>query len=530
MMMLRTLWLLLSLAVAVPALPMEAWAQAPAPSPPPGGAPSFPSPPGQIQPPIGAPAQPPTGAPTQPPAGTPAQAPGPGQPPTGAQAPGPPPTRAQMPVMPPPAPLQAPTGMRPFPTPPEVVGRELTLEEAVQIGLDNAPKIAAATGDYLAARQRVYEALSPLLPQITGQWNGFQNKSVSAASTVVVPGQANLQSRTISQTFVSTTATVTASQLLFDFGKNWAATDVAKFNAESFRQTVELQRQTISVNVKTAYFTLLLAKRLVGVNIAALDRSELNLRSARGFFEVGTQPRFFVTRAEVDVANARVSLIQSQNALALARVSLNTAMGIAVNAPTEIKDILAYEPYSVDRDALVTDAFRRRPEYLQIKALADAADASVRQRFRNFFPNIFASGTYGSTRPEMSEIYNYGVQLTWSIFDGGNIIAQYKEAKANLDAVQARIRDTELTIWQDVQQAYLNMIAAEQQIGAAQTAVDSAQENFRLSQGRFDAGVGTIIELTDAQLALTQAQSNEAQALANYRIAIAQLERASGQR
>jgi outer membrane protein TolC len=205
-------------------------------------------------------------------------------------------------------------------------------------------------------------------------------------------------------------------------------------------------------------------------------------------------------------------------------------MGIAVNSPTEVKDILAYEPYPVDKDALVADAFRRRPEYLAIKAQADAADATVRQRFRNFFPNILASGTYGSTRADMNEIYNYGVQLSWSIFDGGNMIAQYREAKASVDAIQARVRDTELTIWQDVQQSYLNMIAAEQQIGAAQKAVDSAQENFRLSQGRFDAGVGTIIELTDAQLALTQAQSNEAQALANYHIAIAQLERAVGHR
>jgi outer membrane protein TolC len=420
--------------------------------------------------------------------------------------------------------------MRPFPTPPQIAGRELTLEEAVQIGLENAPKIAAATGDYLASRQRVYEALSPLLPQLSGQWNGFQNQNVTQTSGIVAPGTPGGQPRTITTQFVTTTATVTASQLLFDFGKNWAATDAARSSAEGFRQAVELQRQTIALNVKTSYFTLLLAKRLVGVNIQALDRAELNLRSARGFFEVGTQPRFFVTRAEVDVANARVSLIQSQNAYALGRVALNTAMGIAVNAPTEVKDILAYEPYPVDKESLVADAFRRRPEYLQIKAQAEAAGATVRQRFRNFFPNIFASGTYGSARPEMNEIYNYGVQLTWSIFDGGNMIAQYKEAKAGLEAIQARVRDTELTIWQDVQQAYLNMIAAEQQIGAAQKAVDSAQENFRLSQGRFDAGVGTIIELTDAQLALTQAQSSEAQALANYRIAIAQLERAVGHR
>jgi outer membrane protein len=282
--------------------------------------------------------------------------------------------------------------------------------------------------------------------------------------------------------------------------------------------------------VKTSLFTLLLAKRLVGVNTAALDRALLNLKSAQGFYSVGTQPKSFVTRAEVDVANARVSLIQAQNAVALARVSLNTAMGIAISAPTEAKDILAYEPYQVDSEALVTEALLHRPEYLSIKAQTDSASANVRQKFRNFFPNVVASGTYGGSRAEFNEIYNYGVQLTWSIFDGGNMIAQYKEAKANLDAFQARVRDTELTVWQDVQQSYLTMISAEQQIGAAQKAVDSAQENFQLSQGRFDAGVANIIELTDAQLALTQAQSAEAQALANYRIAIAQLERAIGRR
>jgi len=442
------------------------------------------------------------------------------QPPTGAQPQAPP-------VMPPPSPLLGPEGIRSFPTPPQIVGRELLLEEAVQIGLDNAPKITAAGGDYLAARQRVNEALSPLLPQLTGQWNGFQNQTVTTStSTTSAPGRTT----TISRQSVSTTATITASQLIFDFGKTWAATDAAKSTAESFRYGVEVQRQTIALNVKTSYFTLLLAKRLVGVNIAALDRADLNLKSAKGFFEVGTQPRFFVTRAEVDVANARVSLIQSQNAVALARVALNTTMGIAINAPTEVKDILAYEPYSVDKDTLVTEALRRRPEYLQIKALADSAEATVRQKFRNFFPNIVASGTYGSTRADMNEIYSYGVQLTWSMFDGGNMIAQYKEAKASLGAVQARVRDTELTIWQDVQQSYLNVVATEQQIGAAQKAVDSAQENFRLSQGRFDAGVGTIIELTDAQVSLTQAQSNEAQALANYRIAISQLERSVGHR
>jgi outer membrane protein len=442
-----------------------------------------------------------------------------------------PPPSMTGPVMPPPRPLQAPPGIRSFYTPPEIGTRELTLDEAIKIGLENAPKIVAASGDYVAAQQRVYEALAPLLPQLTGQWGGNRTQVASTTTGVLNPGvQGRVPSRVVTTQATTTSGTVTASQLLFDFGKTWAATDAAKATAESFRQNVELQKQTIVVNVKTSYFTLLLARRLVGVNAAALDRALLNLKSAQGFYAVGTQPKSFVTRAEVDVANGRVSLIQAQNAVALARVSLNTAMGIAISAPTEVKDTLAYEPYSVDSEALVTEALQHRPDYLAVKAQADAAAATVRQRFRNFFPNLVASGTYGGFSGGFDPIWNYGVQLTWSLFDGGNMIAQYKEAKANLDAFQARVRDSELSVWQDVQQSYLNMISAEQQIGAAQKAVDSAQENFQLSQGRFDAGVANIIELTDAQLALTQAQSSEAQALANYRIAIAQLERAIGRR
>jgi len=95
---------------------------------------------------------------------------------------------------------------------------------------------------------------------------------------------------------------------------------------------------------------------------------------------------------------------------------------------------------------------------------------------------------------------------------------------------KARVRDTELQVWQNVEQSYLNLGEAEERIGAAQKAVESAEENYQLARGRFDAGVANIIELTDAQLALTQAQSDQAQALSDYRIGIARLERALGRR
>jgi outer membrane protein len=443
-----------------------------------------------------------------------------------------PPAAATPPSMPPREPLPPPPGIRPFAIPQELVGRELGLEEAVNIGLENAPLIVARIGDYVAAQQRVNQALAPLLPQLTGAGSFGRLRTVAT-----IDGSA--------ATADYGSASVTASQLLFDFGRTWAAKDVAKSNAGALKEVLEGQKLDVAQLVKTQYFTLLLSKRLVQVNLAALDRAEVNLRSAQGFFQVGTQPKSFVTRAEVDVANGRVNVIRAQNAVNLARVALNTAMGIAINAPTEVKDLLAYQPFPTNRDLLVSEALGSRPEYRQVKAQAEAADASVRQTFRDFFPNLFGSGTYGvagvtgvpaiDSRATNGFIdsgnqWNVGLTLSWSIFDGGGKIARYKEAKANLEAAQARVRDTELQVWQNVEQSYLNLGEAEERIGAAQKAVESAEENYLLARGRFDAGVANIIELTDAQLALTQAQSDQAQALSDYRIGIARLERALGRR
>src|SRR3990172_854980 len=343
-------------------------------------------------------------------------------------------------------------GAGPAQAPPSpVAGRILSLKEAINIALENQPSIQARLGDYAAARHRVDQAFSGLLPQIGGSWNAFRDQNVSQSATTAGG------TRTVYSWATTTTAKATASQLLFDFGKTFAATDREKANAESSKEDVEIERDSTVLLVKESYFNLLFGKRLVVVNREAVARAELNLRSAKGFFEVGTRPKFDVTRAEAAVAN-------------------------------------------------------------------------VRQNFRNFFPDVTGNGFYGASRADMNEVWELGITLNWSIFDGGNKIAKYKEAKASLEAAQARVRVQELAIWKEVEQAYLNVIEGEERIQAAKKAVESAQENFRLAQGRFDAGVGTIIELTDAQLELTQAQSREANALTDYRIAVSRLERSLGRR
>jgi outer membrane protein TolC len=415
----------------------------------------------------------------------------------------------------------------PVPAIPRVAGQALSIEECVAIALEAQPAIQATLYDYAAARARVREAFAPLLPQLAGSVTATRSNSTVPTTLNTgrtVTGQITRQP---SDTFL---AQVQLSQLLFDFGKTLATTQVARKLAEVSAEGVELQRQLIALTVKEAYTNILLAQRLIRVQEQALERAELNLASAKGFVDVGTQPQSTAVRAEVDVANARVDLINARNALRIARVSLNTAMAIDASTPTEIKDNLEYEPTTIDRPALRVEALRQSPEYRQAKLQSSAAAAGVQVASRNFLPNLSGTGSYGGSQLDLNPNWSLGLAFTWNIFDGGNLIAAYDEAKAIHGATSARVKVAELTLIQNLEQAEIAVEAAQERILAARVLIASSQENFRLAQGRFDVGVGTILELTDAQLALTQAQNTEAQALADYRIALAQLDRAAGRR
>jgi len=427
-----------------------------------------------------------------------------------------------------PAQTPAPAAPSPAPIPPsQIAGRLLTLEECIAIALEAQPRVQATLYDYAAARYRVNQAFSPLLPQLSGVVSSTRSNVPTVVTNSVGTNTTIVQTRQFGDTLL---AQVQLSQLLFDFGKSLAATDAARKLAEVAVENVELQRQLISLTVKEAYTNTLFSQRLIRVQEQAVERAELNLRSAKGFFDVGTRPKSDVARAEVDVANAKVDLIRAKNALRQAIVALNIAMAIDVDTPTQLVDNLIYQPVTIDRLKLRADSLRQRPEYRQAKLQQGAAEATERQTFRNFFPDITGTGAFGGAQTPLNEAWSVGLALNWSIFDGGNRIARYQEAKANTQGATARVKSTELDVIQNVEQAVIAVEEAQERILAAQTLVASAQENFRLAQGRFDAGVGTILELTDAQLALTQAQNTESQALADYRIALALLDRAVGLR
>src|SRR3989442_8781027 len=175
-----------------------------------------------------------------------------------AQAPTPPPSAQTPPATQTAPPVVPPVTSPPVTSPqPQAFGRVLSVEDAVAIALDTQPNIKARISDYIAAAFRVDQALAPMLPQITGSWTAARDQNVSSSGGGTQP------LRTVVTWTTSTTARVSLSQILFDFGKNFAATEAARKLADGHPEDTELQRQLVTQTVKESYTNINFAVRLI---------------------------------------------------------------------------------------------------------------------------------------------------------------------------------------------------------------------------------------------------------------------------
>jgi outer membrane protein len=397
-------------------------------------------------------------------------------------------------------------------------GQVLTLPEAVELALRQHPTIRSAVETNTAAQTRIPQAQSSYYPRI--DWLSSFERSQAYSQTLGRSVQSN-----------SIGTALAGQQLIFDFGKTAAQVNQARAGVRLTTGQLEQTRDQVVFDAKQSYYQLLAARRLVKVADAAVDRAELNLRSAKGFFDVGTKPKSDVTKAEVEVANARVDQIRARNLVRLAETNLASALGLEATTPLQVQDILDFEPVPIDPATLLQEALRNRPELSQALAKVDAARAQLDGARAGYFPDLSAFGSYGwSTNddPPLREAWSIGIQLSWNIFQGFLTVNQVKEAQALTEAARANYDALELQVRADVEQAGITVVEAAERIGANEKAVESAQENLRLAQGRYDAGVGTILDLTDAQLALTNAEADQVRALTDHKVGLARLDRAVG--
>jgi len=219
----------------------------------------------------------------------------------------------------------------------------------------------------------------------------------------------------------------------------------------------------------------------------------------------------------------------------VAWLNLNTAMGVPDAPQYTIEDNLSYRPYPLTLDDATAKAFENRPDLKAAVSRREAAESGISVAQAGHYPVLSGNASYvkagiGLAPSELNDGWSAGVMVTIPLFSGFLVSHQVAEAKGNLYVLKANEEDTRQQILLQVRQAYLALRAAEASISTAELAASQAKENLDLQNGRYAAGVGSPVEVSDAFATYVQSQSTYNDALAIYKIAQATVEQAMGLR
>jgi outer membrane protein len=436
------------------------------------------------------------------------------------------PAQASPPGSGPQPPASAASGAAPSAPPASDVPRVLRLETAVQTALRQQPQLLQAEANAGAAEGRVTQARSPLLPQITA--DASYERIHSGVQSVTNVGTAGRPS-----TFNSYNLGVTGNQLLWDFGQTWKAWRAAEKTAASLHATSRATTLQILLAVRTAFFTVRATRDLVRVGQETLDNQLKHQSQVEGFVRVGTRPEIDLAQARTNVANAQVQLITAQNADRIAKAQLNQAMGTPGGTDYEVGDdeLQPIEGETGPVSPLFDVALTSRPEIASFEYSRQSREDLLASARGGWGPTLSFSGGYAKAGTDIDALYdtwNFGFLLSWPLFQGGLTVGRVHEAEQNLKSAAAALSVEQLQVRFDVEQAQATIIGNRESVVAAQDALVNAREQLRLAEGRYQAGIGNIIELSDAQVASTSAAAQLVQAQFNLSTARAKLLAALG--
>ena len=422
--------------------------------------------------------------------------------------------------------VQAAPGAQASPSP---TGKLLTLEEAVRIGLDNHPRIKSANERVLSQEAILGQQMSAYYPTISLN-NQYRTSYVGSAS----------DKATASENFISQAL---FSMTLYNFGKREGTVQAARETLGAVQQDAATTVQDTALAIKTAYYTYLATQAFVNVAKGTVRNRELLVRQARGFFEVGTRAKIDVARAEANLYNAQAGLITAENGVKIAWVTLRNAMGAPRLPEQPVAEDGPEVELSMDLAGARNIAYEARTELKSFESQRRASDQLIATARRGHLPDLNFDASYGRRhqsdeidRNNNRHLNTFPLQPAWAvglvlnvpIFDGFRTTQRVEETLHNYYNVKAQEEDRRQLIALEVEQSYLRVVETQERIKANESATTAAKENLDLAQGRYQVGVGSIIEVTDAETLYTEAQINYVRSIYEYKIADAQLARAMG--
>jgi outer membrane protein len=421
-------------------------------------------------------------------------------------------------------------------------GERLTLDRAIELTLHNHPRGLEAESEAVAARERIGEARSALMPQVYSAAEYLRSTDNPIGNTTYLnPGFIPRITGTLHggppdprQGFSTTDnflGGVGVEQYLFDFGRVRGQIRQRAEEARAAESDVRLTDLDLVFEAAQRYFALLASVQKVKVYHKAVEQRTEQLHDATVKADANLTPRIDMLTARAALSRTETNLLEASNELATARVALDNTMAVSPNVPPyELADVLTYRPITGDIAAYFASALERRPDLETLRAEARAAGAKISEVRSDFFPSVQATAGYtamGTGLPAANNL-DAGIVVTWPIFNGFLTQHQIDEANAKRDSIRFAMEDLRLRIWFEVKSAFLELQTSVERIHQAEDTLAASSGQLELAAKRYTAGLGNIIELTEAERFYTQDDAAYVDALYSYSVAKAKLDRVTG--
>jgi len=402
----------------------------------------------------------------------------------------------------------------------------LTLNQAEALAIKNNPQISVARLIALASEQVTREVRSNLWPTATGDLTGVDAQSGSR----ITAGALNNPI-----IYERSAAGVMVTQLITDFGRTTNLVSSANYAAKAENENAMATKEQILLAVNKAFYNALQAQAVLIVAQETVNERQTVANQVEALYKSKLKSELDFSFASVNLAQAKLLLLDAQNNENAAFANLAMVLGFAAVQNFQlIEETSPVTPPPDNVDNLISQAFSVRPEILSLQFQYQSARKFQTAERDLLFTSISALGEVGDTpagnpavAPNPGALSNtygaVGANIEIPLFNGFLYTARAREANLRAQATQERLLDMRNLISRDVRTSWLNAHTAYQRLAVTQQLLQQANLALSLAQSRYNLGLGSIVELSQAQLQQTQAQISNAQAGYDYRLSLAVL-------
>ncbi len=406
--------------------------------------------------------------------------------------------------------------------------RPITLKEAIALATEKSPAAIAAQGQVTTAHAGVTSAYAEFIPTLS--WSMGQSQQSGerfGQSGTIVPYSAQPWSYSEG---------LRTSLTLFQGGRRFADLRTAKAGVRSAEANEVAQKFSVALNVKTQYYNILAAEESEGAARAQLKQAQEQMKVSVAKVVAGAATRADSLTSAIQVANARLALLNAQNNRRVANAALTRLVATPYLVTAVAADTLDQTVTPID-SALIAHLADQGPAIRSAQAALATAQASLSGTKSSYFPTISLSYSrsgngydkyYGIGGGRLVYSKNLSLSLSYNILDGWSRESQTSGAIVQVDNARANLRDAQLAAQATVVQYVANMQTLEEEISIQQQSIVSAEEALRVQEQRYAVGASTLLDVLTAETTLNQARVQLIQYRLNYRTTKAQIEQLIG--